>query len=156
MIDRVDHTRLVPVGRMVGEDDEETDLLKEDLEASRNYLAGFRWCRAIRNQYYGLGIGGVVCVFLFEIEGDPGVDDVLWVVTGDLPPAYLVTDAAPNPLEALRLYCGLMEDWIDAVRRKGDLSEVFPVAASPNQENANQLEIRVTQLRESIIPAFEE
>ena len=46
-------------------------------------------------------IGGVVAVFLFRIDGPPEVDPLLWVVVGDLPTAYLVTDDAPSPAIAL-------------------------------------------------------
>lgn len=52
----------------------------------------------------------------------PGTPGALWVVAGDLPSAYLVTDAAPTATAtaALAIYCSLMQDWVEAVREKVD------------------------------------
>ena len=108
----VDLSRLTPVDQMRGDDDEDTALLKGMYEEAASYLRGFKWCRRIAEAYFGLGIGGVVAVFLFRIEGPPEVDQWLWVVVGDLPPAYLVTDDAPTPAVALEVYCSLMADWV--------------------------------------------
>jgi hypothetical protein len=152
---KLDMRRLVPVDQMTGEDKRETALLTELLRKARDYLTAMPWCRGIRREFYGLGVGGVVGVFLFEILAKKGVDSPLWVICGDLPSAYLVTEQAPTPTAALRLYCELMSDWIVAVRKGGDLSEVFPVPVAPTKEHAKQLETRIKLLRTKIIPAFE-
>ena len=81
-----------------------------------------------------------------------GVDDELWVVSGDLPPAYFVTDDAPTPAEALSTYCDLMEDWVEAVLEDGDLDEAFPVEAEPTAENAASLRRRLDFIRQHLIP----
>lgn len=78
----------------------------------------------------------------------------LWVVSEDLPSAYLVTDQAKTPCAALKVYCDLMEDWIRAVSTHGGLSDTFPVSAEPTQANAAMLKKRVAFLREED-PAFE-
>lgn len=93
-------------------------------------------------------------VFLFEITAAAGVDNCLWVVCGDLPSAYLVTDAARTAVDALKVYCDLMDAWVAAVRRGEGLNEVFPIAAEPNEGNANLLERRISLLRQEIIPTF--
>lgn len=154
MISNVEYEHLTPVAQMRGEDDEETCQLRACLEDAKNYLKSHVWCRGILREFFGLGIGGVVSVFLFEIAPAAGVDDCLWVVCGDLPSAYLVTDAASTPVGALRIYCDMMEAWISAVRRGGRLDDVFPVTAEPSEETAKQLEKRVSLLRTEIIPAF--
>jgi hypothetical protein len=146
---------LVPTAKMVGEDHEETEQLRAILHEAKGYLLGQKWCRSIRKEYFGLGVGEVVGVFLFEIDGEPGTRDALWVVAGDLPSAYLVTDAAPTATAALAIYCSLMDDWVEAVREKGDLSELFPIPVEPTEENAAELEGRLNFLRSEIIPAFE-
>lgn len=145
---------LVPTGQMTGEDEEETVQLRTMLADAKEYLMGFEWCHAITREFFGLGVGGVVGVFLFEIEAQPNVDNALWVIVGDLPSAYLVTDDADTPCSALRIYCDLMEEWILAIRSKKKLSEAFPVAAPPTSENANLLEKKVAFLRSEILPAF--
>jgi len=146
---------LVSTGKMIGEDQEETEQLRAILKEAKEYLLSHKWCRSIRKEYFGLGVGDVVGVFLFEIDGAPGTRDALWVVAGDLPSAYLVTDAAPNATAALGIYCSMMDDWLKAVRQKGDLSEAFPVPVEPTEENAAALEGRINFLRDEIIPAFE-
>ncbi len=148
-----DMTYLVPIDQMKGEDEAETARLLASLAEARKYLAGFTWCRAIRSEFFGYGVGGIVSVFLVEIDSGPDVDRFLWVVVGDLPSAYLVTDAAPTPSAALKVYCDLMDDWIEAVR-KGDVSQAFPVAAEPTRENADLLTKRVKLLREKVIPSL--
>jgi hypothetical protein len=98
--------------------------------------------------------GWVVGVFLFHIDPAPGVDEWLWVVAGDLPTAYLVTDEAPDPASALEAYCNLMSDWAEAVRAGRDLADVFPVAAEATLEHAEMLANRVSFLRARVIPSF--
>jgi hypothetical protein len=64
------------------------------------------WCERIDYQYLAYGIGGVVAVFLFQITPRfESVDSCLWVIVGDLPPAYLVVDENPTAADALEAYC---------------------------------------------------
>lgn len=149
-----DFRALVPVEQMVGEDDEETAQLQAMLEEARGYLLSFRWCKAISQEFFGLGIGGVVAVFLFEVDALPEVDTTLWVVVGDLPSAYLVTDQADDPRDALHVYCALMEEWVRAVRARESLADVFPIEAQATEQNANRLEKRIAFLRNEVIPHF--
>lgn len=151
----VDMAKVVPAQRMVGEDDDETCQLRETLEEARTYLSGFGWCRGIRDEFFGLGVGGVVAVFLFCIEPAAGVDEWLWVISGDLPSAYLVIDKAKTPSRALELYCDMMEDWAKAVRSGEDVGGVFPVSAAATAENAALLERRISFLRKEVVPMFD-
>lgn len=61
----IDHERLIPVEEMTGEDAEETAQLRLTLGEARSYLTNFPWCRSIEREFFGLGVGGVVSVFLF-------------------------------------------------------------------------------------------
>jgi hypothetical protein len=151
----VDYAALVSPEVLEGEDAEETFQLRGMLEEAREYLASFPWCRGITRSYVGFAVGGVVAVFLFEIVAEPEVDSALWVVTGDLPSAYFVTDDAPTPCDALRVYCSLVDEWIDAVTSRAPLTDVFPVAAEPSEENAHLLRKRVGFIRNEIIPSLE-
>jgi len=146
--------KLVPTDEMTGEDEEDSSKLRTHLQEARAYLRKFPWCLGIRREFFGLGVGGVVGVFLFELDSTSDADGRLWVITGDLPSAYLVTDQAPTPMDALGIYCGLMDDWIRAVRENGNVSDVFPVESAATRKNADLLEKRIRFLREEIIPAF--
>ena len=64
------------------------------------------------------------------------VDELLWVVVGDIPPAYLVTDDAPDPVAALQAYIREMRRWIEAVRLGRPIADLIPVNALPTAVNA--------------------
>jgi hypothetical protein len=103
--------------------------------------------------YLAHGVGGVLAVFFVEFPRKiKGTDDKLWIVVGDLPSAYLVVEPDDSGADALERYCGLMEDWIAAVRDGADLNNVYPVTAEPTRENADSLERRVAFLLAEIIP----
>ena len=99
-------------------DDEEDSALYQSMVAqARSFLERFRWCSGVRALYGGKAVPGVVAVFLAEIApSEAGVDETLWVVVGDVPPAYLVLDRAPNSTAALRIYIENMRGWVTAVR----------------------------------------
>ncbi len=152
----VDTSSLVPAPFIDGEDDEETSQLAEMFQEAKSYIESFEWAPPIKNVWLGLGVGGVVAVFLFQFE-EPiqGRDDMLWVICGDLPCAYLVPDNARNAVAALRAYCELMDDWIHSVESGEPNSDVFPVDAPSDQHHANLLKKRIDFIRSRIIPHFE-
>lgn len=154
MNSEVDWSQLQPTSQMRGEDDDETKELQKTLDEARSYLGTFPWCTRIEEEFFGFGVGGIVAVFFFRIQPVGATDSWLWVIAGDLPSAYVVTDQATTPVRALEIYCDLMEDWIGAVRQK-DLRDVYPVMAEPTSENADLLENRVVFLRTKIIPTFD-
>ena len=53
---------------MCGEDEEDTQLFSNMYVEASKYLRSFEWCGEIQESYHGLGVGGVVGVFLFKIE----------------------------------------------------------------------------------------
>jgi hypothetical protein len=90
---------------------------------------------------------------LFRFEPPVGqTDDWLWVVEGDLPSAYFVTDRARNVASALNLYGEMMERWADAVMQHASLGDIFPISVPPTEENAEMLRNRVRFLRERLLP----
>jgi len=143
---------LIPGGQLCGDDAEDTALLKGMLHEARTYVESFRWCQKTRDTWFGFGVGGVVAVFLFHIDGDPRIDEWLWVIVGDLPSAYLVLDRSPSPSAALETYCDLMSDWVRAVRHGRPVDDMFPVNAPADESHAARLESRVRFLRVSILP----
>ena len=112
-MNNVDFGKVEPASQMKGDSEHDTELLKQMLKEAQAYLSAFDWCEAIRESHFGLGVGGVVAVFLFRIiPSREGVDEWLWVVVGDLPPAYLVTDENPTPVSALEAYAEEMKAWL--------------------------------------------
>jgi hypothetical protein len=153
----VNFDTVMPAANMAGDCPEDTHLLRKALAKAEAFLAGHAWCEKIQERHFGICIGGIVSVFLFEIVPTrPDIDALLWVVVGDLPSAYLVTDEAPDPAEAMVQYIGLMRDWFLVVNDGGDLSGVFPVEAAPTRANASALESRLNYIEKDVLPEWRE
>lgn len=149
---KTDDYQLAP--NIEGDSAEDTKLLRSMADEARSYLNGFKWCPQITNLYLAFGIGGIVGLYLAELEDKiDDQDGFLWVVVGDLPTAYLVADST-TPREALETYCSLMSEWADAVESGGSLEDVFPVAAKPTRENAAILRKRLSFLKDNVLPSL--
>jgi hypothetical protein len=150
----VDTASFEALDEITGADFEDTQGLRELAGQASNYIRSFRWCPPIEQLLLAFGVGGALALFLVRFERPiGGVEDrELWIVVGDLPPAYFVTDGAVTRADALETYCELMEDWADRVLTKGDISESFPVAADPTIEHAEMLKGRLEFIREKLIP----
>lgn len=145
-------TGVRPIEQMVGDHAEETLLFQEAQREATEYLSAQPWCRAIRESYFGAGMGGILAVFLFRIDPDARTPEWQWVIVGDLPPAHV--DDAEDPAAAVERYCELMDGWIRAVRQRTPLTDAFPVQAKPTTANADALERRVAFLRSDVVPFF--
>jgi hypothetical protein len=148
----LDPSTLAPAEKITGEDSQETASFREMLAEARDYILDQTWCLGIQEAYFGVGVGGVCAAWLFRLDVAPGADEWIWVVTGDLPSAYLVCDQVERPVDALRVYCDVMQSWTEAVREGHALEEEFPVDAPATEKFAGMLEKRLTLLREEIIP----
>jgi hypothetical protein len=163
MSDGPDFSKVTAAADYIGEDETDHALIQEMLETARRFLEDFRWCRRVRETFVGQAIGGVVGVFLFRIEpAGQGIDEWLWVIVGDLPPAYLVTDDSRTPAEALKTYIELVEEWVEAVQHGRPVDKLIPVATADGRdlveetpENARMLKSRLESLEEDIVPEFE-
>ena len=59
---------LVTSGSIVGDDEEDTVLLREMFDAASLYISSFSWCGAVLDSYFGGGVGGIFAVFFFHIR----------------------------------------------------------------------------------------
>jgi len=151
----VDYSKLFDIDALGEGDEEEALELKKLYDEARRYIGSFRWHGEIERALFGLGIGGVVGVFLVELApAAPDVDPILWVVVGDLPPAYLSAEDAPEPDLALEVYIREMRRWVEAVTSGTDLADLIPVNAPPTIENAVDLEKRLNLLETEILPWY--
>jgi hypothetical protein len=148
-------TGVVNIADMVGDDEEDTSLLRKLGERARSYLSDFSWCASIVEMYYGLGIGGIAGVFLCRIvPTEARVDEWLWVIVGDLPSAYLVLDSAENPVDAMRAYVAEMNKWVELAKLGKTSEQVIPVNTPATPEYAAKLETRLHLLDILVIPKF--
>lgn len=141
-----DTTDMTPVTDLTGA--EEIALGRK----ATGYLTAFRWCAEVKACFLAFDIGNVLGVFLFHIEPRfVGVDDTLWVIVGDGPPAFLVCDDAPDWHGALRAYVREMQRWVDAVRSGSGLDGIIPVNVSPTLEHADMLSRRLGFIQDYVI-----
>jgi hypothetical protein len=147
----IDFNKVVPIQKMHGDDAEDTSLLQGMHREARRYLTSFKWCGGIDEEFFGFGVGGIVAVFLFKIRPRANADAWLWVIVGDLPPAYLVTDLSPSPGKALNQYIKEMRRWVRAVEAGKAISDVIPVNAPPTKANAKNLKSRLDFLKTQIL-----
>ena len=146
-----DVTSVVPIAVMRGENEQETRGLACMHDEAHGFLSSFSWCRRIEESFFGFGYAGIVAVFLFKVTpATAGVDDWLWVIVGDLPPAYLVTEGNPTPDLAVDAYISEMSKWVQAAKEGRPVKDLIPVNVPPTQENAEALERRLGALREII------
>lgn len=134
------------------------DLLSEDVgyghearkleQEARRYLLSFNWCSGIVDAYLGDEAAPHFGIFLFLIHpASPNVDRWLWVVVGDLPPAYLVCDDASTPRKAVQAYISEMSRWVAAVKCGDPIENFIPVNAEPTASNADLLANRLGLLK---------
>lgn len=146
-------SELKPEEKIQGEDLDETNSLKAMLEKATDYVREFSWCPPIHSRFMAFGIGGVVGVFLLKFSKtiQNSKDKEVWVVCGDLPSVYMVTEDLPDSKAVLYEYCNLMQDWIDAVLTNGNLEEVYPVEDPPTHGNAKALKKRINFIKTELL-----
>lgn len=130
--------------------DEVIDLVNEAVD----YLKSFSWCKKISSGWLAKDFGYILCIFYFEIEPLEGsnADNNLWVIVGDLPPAYLDTIECNTPHEAVEIYCFLMEEWIESVKEGKPLENCYPISVEPTIEHANMLHSRIESIKRDYLP----
>ncbi len=149
----IDISKMKPVESIGGEDADDTRLLKEMAEEARNFVSSHEWCDSVDHLHLAYGVGGLVAVFLAQITShSEDVDKCLWVIVGDLPPAYIVVDDNPAAADALDAYCSEMEAWVEAANEGAAVDELIPVNVPPTPENADQLRGRLDYIRSKILP----
>jgi hypothetical protein len=141
-----------PVSMMGRGDIDERAGLCKMLADARDFLRSRHWCDQIKSEHFGLGVSDVVAVFLFNIENKaaPG-DGWLWVIVGDLPPAYLVIDDNRSPSAALATYVRLMREWVEAASKGRPVGRLIPVNVPATPKNAKQLATRLDFLEHEFL-----
>lgn len=150
---RLEVSGIIPVEQMAGEDEEDSALLREMEDNAEKFLKFFPWCLEIQESFFGAGIGGIVAIFFFRIAPSrPDVDEWLWVVVGDMPPAYLVIDRCKTPSEAIEAYIEEMSEWVELARHGQESADVIPVNVPNTPEWAENLSSRLKTLKTILLP----
>ncbi len=130
---------------------EKDEVLKLAVEAT-DYLNSFKWCDKIKQGYLCNAWGYRLGIFYFEIESLDQTINNIWIIVGDLPPAYIDTQYALSPTQALVRYVTLMEDWIEHVKKGKPVDECFPVHVEPIEKYADMLIQRTEKIKDYFIP----
>jgi hypothetical protein len=124
-------------------------------QEARDFLVHFEWCEALLEEHVGFIYPGIVGVFLFKIRPSrEGVDEWVWIIVGDLPPAYITCEESPNPATALDSYVGAMLEWLSAVDRGESIDELIPVDVPATKENVERLRARLKFLDDNILSGY--
>src|SRR5467141_2544716 len=142
-----------------GDDDEDTALLQQMLEEARNYILSFSWCESILGSYFAGGVGKVFAIFLFNISpARPDVDKWMWIVVGDIPPAYIPLEDCRTSREVFDTYIDGMKRWVQLARegREAAPEDGVPHVNVPaTREWAESLDGRLRSLAKLVQPLFQ-
>lgn len=148
----IDFSSVIPIGNL---DPETLSRISDTCLSAGEYLKNQKWCTRIVESFLGIDEGEILGVFLFRIvPSDEKIEEYLWVVVGDLPPLYLVTEAAATPAAALLRYIEVMTLWAEAAIAGTECSGLPPVEADFSRENGVALQTRLKILREYLADEY--
>lgn len=151
-----DLSKVVEWSKYLADQQEDVAEMNSMYQEAREFLEFYDWCSEINESFIGMLYPGIVGVFLFRIvPSRQNVDQWIWVIVGDLPPAYLTTDECPNPATALDGYIGAMLEWVDAAKNGKSVAELIPVNVPATKENAKMLKTRLDFLDERILSEYQ-
>lgn len=123
------------------------------VDKANAFLDEFAWASNRKNLWVADCIPGVLGIFLVELDPQGrDIDRYIWVVVGDLPPAYLSSEYAKSPKDALDGYMGEMLAWVEAVEKGESTDELIPNNGAPTLANARALRSRLEFLGREVLP----
>ncbi|MEM4409765.1 MAG: hypothetical protein QXI19_13595 [Candidatus Caldarchaeum sp.] len=151
----IDPTPMTPIEAITDE------TLRQMAAEAKSFLLGHRWCQSVRQGYLDRAWPGILAIFYFEIVSAPhsSADDAVWVIVGDLPPAYIDIGSCRDGIAALEGYVGAMWGWVEAVKEGRSVEEEIPVyyrysflEVPPTLEFALMLEQRLCFIEDHLLP----
>jgi hypothetical protein len=150
---------LVPAKSIVGDDEQDTVLLREMADEAQRYISSFSWCKEVLDSYFGGGVGGIFAVFFFHIRPSrPDVEPWIWIIIGDIPRAYLPLTDCKSPAEVFRTYIRGMSKWVELARngQRGTPDQgVPPVDLPATPESAEKTNKKLYGLICAVKPFFD-
>jgi hypothetical protein len=149
---------LMPSRSIVGDDEQDTFLLRTMADDAKRYISSFSWCEEVLDSYFGGGVGGIFAVFFFHICPGPNVEPWIWIIVGDIPPAYLPLSDCRTPSDVFSTYINGMSNWVE-LARKGQTGTqeqgVPPVNVPATPEWAERLSQKLHGLTLAVKPLFQ-
>lgn len=116
-----------------------------------DYLLSHTWCNSIDSSWIAVSWGYILGVFLFEITSDIAeVDKYVWVVVGDIPPAYIDVQSVQDPIDVISSYIDIMSDWVKCVENDESTEDCYPVEVPATVEYAKMLKSRLEVLSKEV------
>jgi hypothetical protein len=158
----IDRKKLLSAGQLAGdarfEEDEIAEITQLWSEATE-FLEAHEWCLEVIDQYLSFSSVPILCVFLADVKVLAPATSPLWVIVGDIPPAFIDVAETENAAEALQDYCAAMAEWVRAVRGGDSLNDLIPVRergslhlVQADIEVANALQARLDFISREIVP----
>lgn len=128
--------------------------------SARQFLAAHsRWFPEVGQGWLYRGFAHLA-VFLFEVKPDHGADPYVWVVVGDVPPAFIDISCRTG-LEAIESYVFCMREWAEAVKEGRPVDGLIPVyyrdstkQIPPDRQFADELNSRLGMIEHEVMPAW--
>jgi hypothetical protein len=158
----LDTSKMIRIQDLPNSGLEDAAELEEMAREATEFLRSHHWCLSIKEGFLDRGWAGILAVFYYEIAPAGSADSSVWVITGDLPPAYLDIQTCPNGAAAIDGYVGAMQEWVEHVRRGESVDGLIPVRrrnslapVTPSLEYADMLAKRLDFIDKRILPQFE-
>ena len=139
---------------------EEAEDLQDLAEEARDYLLYHTWCRSIKQLWFDRGFSKFA-LFFAEIEPDERADHQIWVIVGDVPPLFIGVGEAVTALDAIEIYGGVLDWWIEEVEKGTQLDDLPPLRIrnslkliEPTGENVELVKSRLRLIDEIVLPNF--
>lgn len=140
---------MIEVSKLASSNIEESAELLELASEARAFLLAHKWCKEVREGFFDRGFSKVA-VFLFQIDPAPPADPEVWVIVGDLPPAYIDTQTCPNGAAALDGYVGAVREWAEAVLSRQGTHGLIPIvkrgSLEPLQPSADLAQLLLARM----------
>jgi hypothetical protein len=129
--------------------------LYEFAQEAKRFIHSHKWVERVFDGYLAKGVDGVLGIFYFEVlPKSKKLDSEIWIIAGDLPPAYFSTDYCPTPINVLDSYIIEMRMWINAVKRGEPVDELIPINVPAEAKYAQILKDRMDFLEKNVVKAF--
>ncbi len=85
------------------------------------------WLRSIEVLYGRLQIDPIFALYLVDCSSNPKMPPYIWVIVGDIPPAFLSTTVNPSAIAAVETYVAELRWWSKTLLEGGDMAECMPI-----------------------------
>ena len=149
----IDISEMITIEDIATSDIEYREEVIELTERAKRYLSDMSWCVKLNQGWLAYALGYIIGVYLIHFQ--PNRDDIpeyVWVVIGDIPPAYLDVEYCPDWLAAVDGYIVEMQEWVDRVLNRLPIDHtVISVNVPPEEEWAESLGSRLKFIQKHII-----